>query len=122
MREPERNTVARARRLRKQMTRAEIILWQHLRRRQLDGHRIRRQVPIGPYIADFASIEAGVVIEIDGATHGEDDEIARDLARTSFLEREGWYVHRVLNHEVYENLEGVLEGLAHVLRDAAGGG
>ncbi|NBC21487.1 MAG: DUF559 domain-containing protein [Alphaproteobacteria bacterium] len=119
MREAERKTVRKARRLRRQMTKAEVILWQHLRRRQLDGHRIRREVPIGPYIADFACVAAGRVIEVDGATHSNDGEIARDEKRTAFLQREGWYVHRVWNSEIFGNIEGVLEGLAHLLGDAS---
>ena len=62
-----RNPVAqrRARKLRNQATDAEQHLWRHLRRRQLGGYRFRRQVPICGYIADFACLEARLVIELD---------------------------------------------------------
>lgn len=109
MRDAEKGTVRKAKQLRRTMTRAEVILWQHLRKRQMAGHRFRRQVPIGPYIADFACVQAKLIIEVDGATHSETAEIARDVRRTTFLEQQGWQVHRIWNTEVYENLKGVLE-------------
>ena len=96
----------RARSLRKNMTRAEVILWQHLRRKQMLGLPIRRQHPIGPYIADFACRPLKLVIEVDGDTHAD---AAYDARRTRFMEREGWQVLRVFNVDVYENLDGVLE-------------
>ena len=102
-------TVKRARQLRSAMTSAEVILWQNLRRRQLGDFRFRRQVPVGPYIADFACIERNLIVEVDGATHSEPDELAHDARRTAFLEAEGWQVCRIWNTEVYENLAGVLE-------------
>jgi very-short-patch-repair endonuclease len=98
-----------ARRLRKSMTRAETILWSHIRRRQLAGFRFRRQHAIGPYIADFACVAHRFIIEVDGATHGTDAEIASDARRTEALERAGWTLHRVWNSDIYENLHGVLD-------------
>ena len=118
MRAVERKSTKTAKALRKRMTRAEVILWKHLRKRQLGGHRVRRQVPIGPYVADFACIDAMVVIEVDGATHGTDSEIARDDRRTQHLREAGWCVHRVWNTDVYENLDGVLDGIARLLTDS----
>ena len=97
-----------ARRLRKDMTRAEVLLWSKLRRDAL-GYRFHRQKPIGPYIADFACIEAKLVVEIDGATHGSEDARAYDSRRTSFLEHDDWRVIRFQNAEVYDNITGVLE-------------
>ena len=61
----------RARELRQQSTEAEKKLWQHLCNRQLDGIKFRRQVPIGPYIADFAAVEALLIIELDGGQHAD---------------------------------------------------
>jgi very-short-patch-repair endonuclease len=104
-----------ARQLRKSMTSAETILWSHIRRRQLAGFRFRRQHAIGPYIADFACVAHRLVIEVDGATHGTDAEIASDERRTKALERAGWIVHRVWNVEIYENLHGVLDQIAERL-------
>ncbi|MEQ3650963.1 endonuclease domain-containing protein [Hyphomonas sp.] len=119
MRDDEKPTVKHARRLRRTMTRAEVILWQHIRKRQLADYRFRRQVPIGPYIADFACAELRLVVEVDGDTHSEPDEIAHDARRTAFLGEKGWQVHRVWNNDIYENLEGVLEGLLYQLRQAS---
>ena len=117
MRENEKPTIRKARALRRAMPRSEVILWSRLRRQQLGGYHFRRQVPIGSYIADFACAEVKLVIEVDGATHVTPSEIERDTRRTAFLQQEGWHVWRVWNNEVYENLEGVLEGLLIELRN-----
>jgi very-short-patch-repair endonuclease len=109
LRDDEKTTVPRARALRKVMTKSEVILWQSLRREQLGGFKFRRQVPVGPYIADFACVEMKLIVEVDGATHAEDDEIAYDARRTRFLELRGWRVWRVLNTDIYEGLDGVVE-------------
>jgi len=106
MREGEKK--AAARRFRKKLTPAETLLWWRLRREH-DGWLFRRQHPIGPYIADFACIEARLVVEVDGATHGTDEEIAHDQRRTQFLESDGWRVLRFWNDEVVKNRAGVRE-------------
>ncbi|MBI1250033.1 MAG: DUF559 domain-containing protein [Alphaproteobacteria bacterium] len=99
-------SIAFAKKLRRTMTRAELILWAHIRKRTL-GHRFRRQHPIGPFIADFACVAAKLVVEVDGATHATDAEIAADARRTEYLQSDGWRVLRVTNTDVYENLDGV---------------
>jgi very-short-patch-repair endonuclease len=103
-----------ARRLRKTMTPAEVLLWSKLRRENL-GYRFRKQHPIGPYIADFACVEARLVVEVDGATHATDAEIAYDGQRTAFIEANGWRVVRVWNGDVTDNLAGVLAFIANAL-------
>lgn len=103
-----------ARRLRKTMTNAEVRLWVHLRGKQLDGHRFRRQHPVGPYIADFACPMQRLIIEVDGDTH---TDAAYDARRTQFLEAEGWQVLRVFNVDVYENLEGVMDRIGATLAE-----
>ena len=65
---------AKARGLRKNPTEAERLLWQHLRLRQLRGHKFRRQQPLGPYIVDFVCLEKRLVIEVDGGQHSEQVE------------------------------------------------
>ncbi|MFN7056175.1 endonuclease domain-containing protein [Hyphomonas sp.] len=120
MRDREKPTLQKARALRKAMPRAEVILWSRLRRQQLGGYRFRRQVPVGPCIADFACLELKLIVEVDGATHSSADEIAYDRRRTAFLEREGWHVWRVWNIEIDENLDGVLEGLLITIRNMEG--
>jgi very-short-patch-repair endonuclease len=98
-----------ARSLRRNATNAERRLWQGLRRKEVAGFRFRRQVGIGGYIADFASFDARLVIEVDGATHSTDEELARDVARTAVLVAQGFAILRFTNDEVFHNLDGVLE-------------
>ncbi len=69
MREGEWRSKPHAKRLRTEMTDAEIILWTFLRKRQLNGFKFRRQHPIGSYVADFACVSEKLVLEVDGATH-----------------------------------------------------
>jgi len=104
-----------ARRLRIEMTDAERALWAKLRRKQLDGRRFRRQVPLGPYVADFACMEPKLVVELDGHQHGA--RIDHDARRTEWLEGQGFHVLRFGNPDVRENLEGVLLTIANVLRE-----
>jgi len=107
----------RARELRQFSTDAERVLWSHLRNRQLEGCKFRRQVPIDRFIADFACLERKLVIELDGGQHAEQAE--REVARTAALEAAGWTVLRFWNHEVFENLEGVLIAVIAALNTAA---
>ncbi len=75
------------------------------------GTHFRRQVPIGPYVADFACMAARVVIEVDGSQHGLRAEASRDAERTRWLEREGYRAIRFWNNEVTENIDSVLEAI-----------
>jgi very-short-patch-repair endonuclease len=98
-----------ARRLRANATNAEVRLWRQLRRLETKGTHFRRQVPIGPYVADFACMAARLVIEIDGSHHGEEDIKARDDERTRWLESEGYQVIRFWNNDIVQNPAGVLD-------------
>jgi len=100
---------ATARRLRANETGAEQSLWRELRKLETEGTHFRRQVPIGPYIADFACLASRLVIELDGSQHGTEPIKARDDARTRWLESEGYRVLRFWNNDLIENLEGVME-------------
>jgi len=104
-----------ARDLRKDMTEAEHKLWNHLRNKNLDGYRFRRQHPIGPFIVDFVCVSEKLIIEVDGATHGEEVETTYDVGRTEFLENQGWRVVRYGNEEIYKNPDDVLDDIyAHL--------
>ena len=70
--------------------------------------QFKRQRPIGRYIVDFYSVEAKLVIELDGSQHFEPDAIAYDLERTEFLESQGLKVIRFDNLQVFNELESVL--------------
>jgi very-short-patch-repair endonuclease len=98
-----------ARSLRRDATNAERRLWEGLRRKQIDGFRFRRQVILGGFIADFASFDARLIVEVDGATHSTDRETAYDAARLAALAAQGFAVLRFVNEDVYRNLDGVLE-------------
>jgi|SRR5579871_2508546 len=100
-----------AKRLRENATDAESLLWRRLRRFPVSGTHFRRQVPIGPYVADFACMAARLVIEVDGSQHGRDDIRRRDEGRTRWLEAEGYRVMRFWNNDLTENMDGVLEAI-----------
>jgi very-short-patch-repair endonuclease len=99
----------RARELRADETAAEAKLWAKLRGRRLNGFKFARQEPVGPCFADFCCRAEKLVIEVDGATHSTEAELARDVRRTASLNEAGYRVARFSNAEIFENIEGVLE-------------
>ena len=110
-----RQNVPRARHLRMMQTEAEARLWSRLRNRMLGGFKFRRQVPIGPYIADFLCAERMLIVEADGGQHADN---AADLCRTRFLEERGYRVIRFWNPDVLSNTDGVLEMILIALGEA----
>jgi very-short-patch-repair endonuclease len=100
-----------AKRLRETTTGAGDLLWRRLRRFPVSGTHFRRQVPIGPYVADFACMAARLIIEVDGSQHGRDDLRKRDEERTHWLEAEGYRVIRFWNNDLTANMDGVLEAI-----------
>ena len=85
--------VANARRLRSTMTDAEHALWLLLRSRRLQGHKFRRQVPVGPYVADFVCLSARLIVEADGGQHADNEA---DLAPNRVAARARLSTHPVL--------------------------
>jgi len=108
-----------ARRLRSNATNAEAQLWKHLRRHPMIGSHFRRQVIIGPYIADFTCMAARLVVEVDGSQHGEQANVLRDEARTKWLEAEGYRVLRFWNNDIFANIDGVLNEIHAALKSLA---
>lgn len=102
---------AAAQQLRKNLTKAENLLWQKLRNRQFEDFKFRRQQPVGSYIVDFVNFEKRMVIEVDGGQHAILKD--KDKKRDAWLNAEGYAVMRFWNNEVFENLDGILE----VIRD-----
>src|SRR5882757_3011942 len=96
-----------ARRLRRDSTGCEDLLWQELRGRRLAGLKFRRQVPIAGFIADFCCHDLGLTIEIDGKQHVEQTE--RDAARSGLIENHGFIELRFTNDEVKERLDWVVQ-------------
>jgi very-short-patch-repair endonuclease len=113
-RERERARV-RARSLRETPTDAESLLWYHLRDRRLANFKFRRQRPIGPYFADFACIEAKLIVELDGGQHVE--AAGYDENRTRFIEAQGYRVLRFWNNEVLAQADAVRERILLALQE-----
>ncbi len=104
--------ISRARGLRSRMTDAECKLWFALRDRRFASFKFRRQVAVGPFIADFVCYKACVVIEVDGGQHAES---AADARRDRWLAANKFLVLRFWNNDVLSNLEGVLTSLLETL-------
>ncbi|GAA0251662.1 endonuclease domain-containing protein [Rhodanobacter caeni] len=105
----------RARQLRNGSTDAERRLWHFLRRRQLAGHKFRRQYPLAGYIVDFVCVPARLVIELDGGQHL--DAIEYDERRSAALQREGYRVLRFWNDDVLLRTEDVVREIFRVLEE-----
>ncbi len=103
---------AHPRALRKNATDAERALWRHIRLRQMEGHKFRRQQPLGQYVVDFVCLEKKVIVELDGGQHAE--QVGWDSKRTVWLEAEGFRVLRFWNHQVLRDIEAVEE----IIREA----
>ena len=102
-----RGNVTVARRLRRDQTDAERMLWFRLRDRRFSGLKFRRQAPIDQYVVDFCCADAKLILELDGGQHAT--RTTEDLNRTKILEAMGYLVLRFWNHDVVQNVEGVLE-------------
>ena len=103
--------LSHARAMRRDPTRAERKLWQALRKRQAGGLKYRRQVPLGPYIADFYCSSAQLVVEVDGISHLDSSS---DAIRDEWMKRHGLRIFRVTNSDVFSNLEGIVMAIEQV--------
>jgi len=111
------NRTQRARRLRRDVTDAERVLWQRLRAIKPNGSHFRRQATIGPYFADFACHEKRLVIELDGGQHNTSQGVEADEKRTAFLQSRGYRVLRFWNNDVLGNIDGVMKAISEALED-----
>ena len=102
----------RARELRQNETEAEYYLWSDLMNRRLNGHKFARQIPLGTYIADFVCRDKNLVIELDGSQHAGS---SHDLARTQWLNTNGYSVLRFWNLAVLQERRAVLDTIVAVL-------
>jgi very-short-patch-repair endonuclease len=108
------DSTERARALRTNATRHERKLWGLISRLR---PKFTRQLPIGPYSADYACRQAKLVVELDGSQHAES---ARDQQRDAFLAREGWTVLRVWNSELDDNPDGVFDAIVNRAAECLG--
>ena len=104
--------VSRARSLRRDVTDVERWLWHRLRGRRLGGHKFVRQIPVGPFFADFACRDARLIVELDGSQHAGS---ASDERRDRYLMEQGFRVLRFWNGEVAGNLDAVCETIVAAL-------
>ena len=111
--------VKRARKLRKEMSLPEVLLWRELKGKPL-GVRFRRQFPVRGFIADFACLEVRLLIEIDGIAHDMGDRLERDDQRDILLKADGWRIIRIAAKRVLaeplQTAEAIVS-LAQRLRD-----
>ena len=105
---PEPRHAAFARHMRHDPTEAERVLWLALRGRRFLAWKFRRQVPVGPYIADFLCFEARLIVEVDGGQHAEN---LRDAERDRWFEANGFGVLRLWNHEVLNSKSAALDAV-----------
>jgi very-short-patch-repair endonuclease len=108
-----------ARKLRKNATPAERLLWQHLRNRKLGGLKFVRQHPFGRYVADFYCAELKLVVEIEGGIHDEEGQQEYDRKRFEEMQLRGLRILRFANSEVLENTEGILQQIVAVKNEGS---
>jgi very-short-patch-repair endonuclease len=107
-----------ARSLRNFMTEAEKRLWRLLRAQQIDGWKFRRQAAIGPYVVDFVCFSHKLIVELDGPQHAEPDAARHDTRRTSWLTSQGFRVLRFWNHQLDEEILGVVDTIRAALQQS----
>jgi very-short-patch-repair endonuclease len=107
----------RAQRLRKDPTPAEIGFWKLIAPLRLGGYHFRKQVPLGPFVVDFACHQAELVVEIDGDTHFSGAATTKDRQRDAALAAHGFVVLRFTNVEVMSNADGVYAVLTAALKE-----
>jgi len=101
--------------LRNNGTKAEAVLWNQLKNKQVDGAKFRRQQGLGRYIVDFYCPEFRVVVELDGASHEGEEAAKYDAERTKYLERLGMRIIRFPNVAVLHEMESVLNSIRGVI-------
>jgi very-short-patch-repair endonuclease len=106
---------AKARVLRQTMTPAESVLWEHLRRKALEGYRFRRQHPAGRFILDFYCHPLRLAIELDGSVHNLPEQAEYDDGRTAELEHLGITVLRFRNEEILQNIDFVSDTIQSII-------
>ena len=107
---PQTGTIDKVRKLRREMSLPEGLLWRELRARP-SGLKFRRQHPSGAYVLDFFCNDARLAIEIDGESHGMGDRPARDTARDAWFEKVGVATLRIPAREVLADLGAVVQGI-----------
>jgi very-short-patch-repair endonuclease len=100
--------------LRNKSTSAEVALWNILKSKKLDGRKFRRQYSIDNYIVDFCCPSEKLVIELDGAPHGEYHKIHKDEIRDQYIESLGFSILRFENRLVFQEPEYIQDEIRKV--------
>ncbi|MDB5527198.1 MAG: uncharacterized protein JWR51_301 [Devosia sp.] len=100
--------------MRHKPTEAEDRFWQILRHRRLDGHKFRRQHPVGNYILDFVCLSSHLIVELDGSQHADN---AYDVARDTYLRAQGFRLLRFWNNDILARPEHILEAVWAALQE-----
>src|SRR4030066_508309 len=103
------NLKDQARELRKKLTESESALWSRLRRKQVLGIQFYRQKPIGRYIVDFFAPRVGLVVEVDGSQHMEENHLQKDKKRDKYLTGLGLKVLRFNSRVVLSEADAIME-------------
>jgi very-short-patch-repair endonuclease len=106
-----------ARKMRADATKAENLLWQAVRNKQLEGLKFKRQVPLDGYILDFVCFEARLIVEVDGSQHSGS---VRDVVRDRHFEDQGFRTIRFWNDEIERNIDGVCLTILHEVKARSG--
>ncbi|MDP2387848.1 MAG: endonuclease domain-containing protein [Bacteroidota bacterium] len=105
-----------AKHLRQRETSAEDLFWKMARNRKILNLKIRRQHPIGIYIADFYCHELKLVIELDGSIHDLEHVKQKDKVREAFLISEGLKIMRFSNDDVFANPHLIEEAIKKIMK------
>lgn len=105
----------------RQSTDTEIILWECLSGKKLEGYKFRRQHIIDEFIVDFVCLKENLIVEIDGGYHEKPEIQEADKLRTEILEQLGYRVIRFTNEEVLGNIDGVLDSILNALQTPPSG-
>jgi very-short-patch-repair endonuclease len=111
-----RDTIRKARTLRREMSLPEVLLWRLLRQKP-SGVKFRRQYPAGPYVLDFYAPDAKLGIEIDGIAHDMGDRPERDLRWDAWLAAQGFTIVRIAARDVLKDVEGVANSILVLVRE-----
>lgn len=116
-----REMAERRQELRTAMPPSERILWQHLKNKQLEGHKFRRQYSIGVYVVDFYCPVLKLAIEVDGSTHEGEEAGIRDAERQQYIEAFGIHFLRFTNAQVQTDHHAVLTAISQAVAERKAG-
>ena len=110
-------TFQKAKELRQNLTKAERVIWEFLRKKETLGYRFRRQHPLGIYILDFYNHKLKLCIEIDGSYHNQREQQGKDAEREEYLKYNGINTVRFTNNQVLNHTQDVIDNLRRIINE-----